>query len=464
MAEVKYDKITDLITEMKSGNLAPVYLVYGEEFLCKNALERLLDILVPGKERSLNYESVDGAVVSAEEVVGRLNTFPLFSGSKVVALHGTQVFYSKASVDGLAAKSMEAFDEQDLATAARYFVNMLSLAGLSLDDARQGGVDQILKVNSADGPPLDKEKQAAWINQVFDFCRGQRMAIPTDIGAEGMLEEAIVSGFPKRNHLVLICDFVDKRKRIFKTIKQAGVVVDCSIPQGAGRVDERQRMTLFKEHARKVMSKAGKTGAPGLVEALYEKTGANLRGFDSEMRKLIAFVGQRDYIEPGDVAIALEKTRQDPIYELGNAVGERDVSKALHYAESLLSCDFHPLQILSAVANQVRKLVLGKDLLDRLLGGRWDDRLDYAGFQKTVWPQAKAMDGKAGVKNMHPYVLYKTLEMASNYKYEQLAQSFVTLLDADKALKSGGKKSKLILERAIIEICAPVTRQSSEGL
>jgi DNA polymerase-3 subunit delta len=461
MAEVEYGSLKDLVQKMKAGETSPVYLLYGEEFLCKNAFERLVDVLVPDKETSLNYESLDGATVSAEEIIGRLNTFPLFSGAKVVAVHGTRAFYSKASVEELAKRSIGAFDKQDLEAAARHFVNMLSLAGLSLDDMRQGGLERLFKNKSTDGLQVDPEKLAAWKNQMSDFCHQHHIGVPGSSRADEVLNEAITSGIPKGNNLVLVCDVVDKRKRLYKTIKQIGVIIDCSVPQGSSRGDERERMTLLRAHAKKVLAAAGKRAAPQVIEALYEKTGANFRSFDSEMHKLVAFVGDRGQIELDDIASALEKTKQDPIYELGNAVGERDVVTALYYVQSLLAWDFHPLQILSAVANQIRKLVLGKELIDRLLEGRWDERLDYRGFQKSVWPKAKAMDDGAHVKGMHPYVVYKTLVFASNYDYEQLASAFEALMRADQALKTGGKNGKFVLERAIIETCTSVSKESS---
>ncbi len=460
MAEVKYGKINELTERMKQGDSAPVYLVHGDEFLCKKAFENLLDLLVPEKERSLNYEPLDGTAVTAEDVVGRLNTFPLFPGSKVVTVHDARVFYSKTSVEELAKKSIAAFDEQDLETASRHFVNMLGVGGISFDDLKQHGIERLIKSGFTDRLDVDKDKQTAWVKQVLDFCESRELTMPADTGADQVLDQAIVSGFPERNHLVLVTDFVDKRKRIYKTIKRLGVVVDCSVPQGSNRSNEQERLTLLRAHAGDVMAGAGKKGAPGLVEALYEKTGASLRSFDSELRKLIDFVGQRERLELDDVASVLDKSKQDPIYELGNAVAEKDVSKALYYVDNLLIWDFHPLQILSAIINQVRKLVLGKELIDALMEGRWDDRLDFPRFQKTVWPKAKAMDDGVHVKNMHPYVLYKTLMLASNYGYGQLAKAFESLSDADRALKSAGKRSRLILEQVIIETCTPVSKES----
>jgi DNA polymerase-3 subunit delta len=455
MAEVEYGKLDGLVRQIDGGDLAPVYLIHGDEYLCKAAFDRLLDALLPGKERSLNYEPLDGAVADMEEVVGRLRTFPLFSGSKVVALHGTRIFYSKDSIDEVARKSMEAFEREDFKAASRYFVGMLSLAGLSFDDAEQRRIEDILTSTSMEGALADKEKRDAWLGGMVAFCHREQVAIPIETGGDQTLSEAILGNIPQRSHLVLISDIVDKRKRLYKTIKQMGVVLDCSVPQGTRKADERVRMAIFSRHAEEALSAEGKKAGSGVVQALYDKTGANLRAFDGEIRKLISFVGDKGCIERDDVTRAVEKTRQDPIYELGNAISERDLSKALIYVDSLLAGDFHPLQILSAVTSQVRRLILAKDLVNALMGGKWDARMNYRKFEQTLWPKAKTMDDGVHVKNMHPYVLYKTLASAGNYTYEELAGALGAMLEADKTLKSTGTTGKLVLERAVVKTCAP---------
>jgi DNA polymerase-3 subunit delta len=302
----------------------------------------------------------------------------------------------------------------------------------------------------------DKEKRAAWLSGIVAFCHREQVAIPSETGGDQTLNEAISGNIPQGSHLVLISDIVDKRKRLYKTIKQRGVVLDCSVPQGTRKADERVRMAIFSRHAEEALSAVGKKAGPGVVEALYDKTGANLRAFDGEIKKLVAFVGDKGRVERDDVTRAVEKTRQDPIYELGNAISERDLSKALVYVDSLLAGDFHPLQILSAVTNQIRRLILAKDLVNALMGGKWDDRMNYRRFEQTLWPKAKTIDEGVHVRNMHPYVLYKTLASAGNYTHEELAAALGAMLDADKTLKSGGTTGKLVLERAVVNTCSPL--------
>ncbi len=133
---------------------------------------------------------------------------------------------------------------------------------------------------------------------------------------------------------------------------------------------------------RESLKKVGKSMAPGGFEALYEKIGASMRGFSSELDKLITFVGDRNKVSPSDVETVSKRTKQDPIYEMTNAIAERNTQGALFFLDSLLKNKVHQLQVLAAVANQIRKLILAKDLIHGRYGNGWRQGLSYAAFQK----------------------------------------------------------------------------------
>ena len=458
MPEINYSSVGKLVEAVKTGNVVSVYLLYGDEFLYKNAFQSLLDAVVPEKERSLNYEALDGVTVGAEEVIDRLNTFPLLSGSKVIALHDTRVFYSKVSAEKLAGKSREAFEKKDLTVACRYFVHMLSALDLSFDDISDGKLARVLEKGSTENRNIGKGENGLWLEKVVEHCLEEKIGIPGHDDAADLLSETLVAGICETNHLVLTTDFVDKRRKLYKTIKKVGVIVDCSISQGTKWADEKERKGILNAHMKKALAQEEKTAAAGLFEALYEKTGASLRTFAGEIEKLVSFVGDRKEITVDDVARTLVKSKQDPIYELGNAIGKRDFAKALFFVDSLLKANIYPLQILSTAVKQVRKLILGKDLVCGCLKGKWNKQLDYGGFQRMVLPELKGLEEDSLVKEVHPYVLFKTLEFSENYTFQELLASLEILLQADRALKSSEQSRKLILERAIIEICG---RQNS---
>lgn len=377
--EISYKNISRLISEIKAGNAAAVYLVHGDEFLCKSAFKSILEAIVPPRHQGLNYEAFDGANENVREVIQHLNTFPLIPSSKVVALLGARVFYS------------------DVAT--------------------------------------------------------EKMEMPAGQDDAELLNNAILDGFPESNHLLLTADLVDKRRKLYKTIKETGVVIDCSVPKGDRTADRRQQEEQFRAHMRQALEKAGKTMAPGAFEALYEKVGPGMRGFANELDKLIDFARDRKQILPSDVDEVSKRTRQDPLYEMTSAVAARDLGGALFFLGSLLGNKVHPLQVLSAVASQVRKLILGKDFIQSGCANTWSPDLDYVGFQKMILPELEKREPDILTSKAHPYSIYMTFRQSGNYTLKELINALEILLEADMRLKGSAQDPKLVLEYALLGIC-----------
>jgi len=454
MPEIRYDALPEVVAKAQGQGAAPVYLLYGDEFLYKFAFKALLEALLPSHQQGLNYEALDGSTANIHEVLARLNTFPLLPGAKVVCVHDTQIFYSQTGIDDLVRKSKEAFEKQDLKESSRYFIGALSVAGLSLDDICRGDWDGSLDLGIENGSPVHQKAVDGWPRQVVDWCLHEQWRVPSRGEDADVLNEAIRAGFPETNHLILTSDFVDKRRKLYGTIKKTGVVIDCSVARGDKAADRRQQQEILRGHMIQTLGRAGKTMAPAGFALLYEKTGGGLRNFDSELEKLIAFVGDRKEILANDVEEASEKTKQDPIYALSNAIGERDAGKALLLGHSLLRAKFIPLQILSAATNQVRKMILLKDSIRSLSGCGWKRGMSYGGFQKAVWPELRKCKGPVLGENAHPFAVYKTLMHSDNYHFEELTKALSVLLGADIRLKTVAQQDAgLVLEHALLRIC-----------
>ncbi|MDY6838495.1 MAG: DNA polymerase III subunit delta [Thermodesulfobacteriota bacterium] len=453
MPEIRYEDLKGVMTEADKTGAAPVYLLHGDEFLYKLAFKTLLDRIIAPHQQGLNYEALDGDSAAIGDVIARLNTFPLLPGPKVIAVHDTNLFYSKVSVHELLIKSKTAFEKQDLKRSARHFVTMLGIADLTLEDVGQGEWEKSLGGALGHGSQAYKEIVGPWVRDIIDYCRTERVGAPVHREDADALAEVVGSGFPESNHLVLTAEFIDKRRKLYKVIRKAGVVVDCSVAQGDRAVDKRQQKETLRDYMTGALKRAGKTMTSDGFEALYQKTGSGLRNFSNELEKLITFVGDRKKILAEDVDEASEKTKADPIYELTNAIGERDTEKALFFVDSLLKADFFPLQILAAAVNQVRKLLVARDFTQRPQGRGWKRGMGYGAFQKTMLKELDKAEGGALISNTHPFVVYKTFAHADNYTFDELGKALEVLLDADIRLKTTGQDPKLVLDRVILAIC-----------
>lgn len=453
--EISYKDIPELVAAIGKGMVAPVYLLYGDEFVYKSALKSLLDAIVSPPHQDLNYEVIDGATENVYDVIHRLNTFPLIPSAKVIAIYDTRVFYSAVVTHDLLHRSKEAFEMENLRESAHHFLYMLGMAGLSIDDIQERNWERISDNALRDHLVVEGKKEggSGWLDQVISYCIQEKLTVPVHQDDAEVLNDAILSGFPETNHLVLTTDIVDKRRKLYKTIKRVGMAVDCSMPKGDRVAEKRKQQEALKGHMKKILESVGKTMAPGGFEALYEKTGPNMRSFSGELEKVVTFVGEQREILPSDVETISEKTKQDPIYEISNAVAERDTPKALFFLDNLLQNNVYPLQVLAAIANQIRKLILAKDFMRGRSESGWRKDLSYAGFQKIIWPALEKREPDLLTGNAHPYAVYMTFKQSDNYAFEELTGALEVLLDADIRLKTTGQDAKIVLEAAMLRIC-----------
>lgn len=454
MPEISYDTLPDALRTIGEGAPAPVYLLYGDEFLFKSAYKALLDALIPSaKERTSNCDVFHGATAQIHQIVEDVHTFPLFPGTKVIAVLETGIFASKQSGGELLIQAKEAFEKKDMKKAALKFIQALAIAGTSLQDAVDLGPQKFLRKASARGTSSEPGRDDAWITHLAHYCLDEQMRVPALMDDADILNSALTKGLPKTNHLVLTAEFVDRRKRLYKTIGKAGMIVDCSFVKGTGSAEVRRQKRILKLQMTRAFASAGKEAMPGAFEALYERTGASLRAFNSEVEKLIAFVGDKTAVFVDDVEKTSEKSKQDPVYELSNAVGERNLRKSLVYVDSLLRANLVPLQILAAVVKLLRRLILAKDFIGSLPRTTWRKGIDYRTFQKAVLPEFEKRKADLAFENAHPFVHYKSMTHAENYCLEELASGLELCLDADRRLKTTGQDARLILENLVFRLC-----------
>ena len=487
MPEIQYKELKDYLKNLKENQeakgFAPVYLIYGEVLLYKSTLEILLDVLLPKKNRSFNYEAIDGTNGQIQEVVERINTYSLLAETKVVAICDSKIFYSKQDDGRLLQKAKEAYDTKNIKEAAKLLLSLLSILNLSFDDVSETNRIKSLKLDS------EKSSDHEWLDKVINFCKENNLFIPSEKDNVDILQQAIEKGFPKRNHLVITTDMVDKRRKLFKIIKKIGMIIDCSVPKGDRRADKIAQEAVLSERMEVLLDRYEKTMDKGAYRIMYEMTGFDIGTFSDNLEKLISYVGDRKRITAEDVAAVLKRTKKDPIYELTNAIADRDIDKSLFFLNSLLMENFHPLQILASMTNQIRKLLVIRDFAESHHGSSWNPEMQFDHFKNNImasvlsynkelldhiedWDDMLSgdMDGDAQREKKkretkkrkpvtdleipdNPYPVYKMLIKSEKFTKNELIDDIEHLSQADFRLKYTKQKPKIILEEVILRIC-----------
>ena len=107
-----------------------VFLIYGEEVLYKSVLDGILDILVPGEQRSFMYEPFEGVNENVADALRSVNTFALLQGIKVVALLDSRIFYSKQDTAKLLEKAHAAHKRREYRKAAGAVMSLLGMLNI----------------------------------------------------------------------------------------------------------------------------------------------------------------------------------------------------------------------------------------------------------------------------------------------------------------------------------------------
>lgn len=481
MPEIPYSRFGAYLEETPPASLPPVILIHGEEAFCAAAAAALVERLLPGPEKAVGYEPVESDDVFA--AIERVNTFSLFSGTRVIALPDSRIFHTREDHQALLRKAREAFEEDRLPKAARHFTAALGLLELSLGDAAHLSPGQ-------QGVRIDPELwgDGAWFTALLAWCRDQGLSPAAGADRCAELQQAVARGFPDGNRLVITTEVVDKRRGLYKAILEKGLVVNCAVPMGGGRQEVQARKALLADHARAILGRSGKEMAPDAFRMMTEMTGFDIRTLTANLEKLIQFAGDRPVITAADVREVLTRTRQDPVYELTGALADRNAEAALLHLDALLAEGLAPLQILAAVINAVRRLLLARGFVVSPEGGAWRKGMGYTQFQSTVLPAVQAWDqallsslaeweeadpdagaesgGKGRRRSSGPatdlllaprgksaYPVYLLLRNCERFKLTELIGILADLQQTDVRLKTSGGPPRLLLESVILRIC-----------
>ncbi|MBW2611245.1 MAG: hypothetical protein JRE12_02615 [Deltaproteobacteria bacterium] len=464
---------------MAEGNAPPVFLIYGEEVLYKSVLNRILDILVPGDKRSFMYEPFDGLNENVAGALRSVNTYALLQGRKVVSLLDSRIFYSKQDTAIFLEKAQEAYKRGEFRKAAGAVTSLLGMLNLTIDDMSDRAVRSKL------GFAKNNVNDGEWFDVILDYCRDRQLSPGGTPDAAGALMQAIDNGFPENHFLIVTTDIVDKRRRLFKLIQEKGQVIDCSVPRGERQAEKAEQEAVLRAQLDAVLKNSQKTMPRAAFALMLDMIGFEPRIFANNIAKLVDYVGQRTEITPHDVETLLQRTRQDPIYSFTNALTDVDTEKTFIFMRSLLRDNFHPLQILAALANHLRKLLVIRDFLDHTAGISFNAATPFNFFRGNIMPQVKQHDqalnkkleawqereslvvaGKKGKKKKkkistdlliapnpnNPYPVYKLFQKAHSISMEHIVSSLTYVRDADVMLKSSRQQPEAILDWAVIRI------------
>lgn len=436
--------------------LPSCFILYGEEeYLIREFLQRLVTIILPTGDRDLNLFTIEGENENIDSLCESLMTPPLIAGGKVVLLKNTRLFHTRGVLPELIQRIRDRF-ENDPERAARDFMEFLRITGWSLSDLRDGGWKKITDEDWQKTVEGDSgEDRERWVSAMVEYCVGRDMEVRGSANDTERLCDVLQSGLPEGNRLIITAETVDTRKKLFKIISRIGKVF--YFPE-LKRENVRKRALM--DRSRELLEKSGKKLTEGAWIAIGRKTGFDLPASMEAMEMLITFTGERTLIEEGDVEEAIGRTREDSVFDLTNALVDRDTAKALSNLKNLFAQGVHHLRILAMIAREIRLLLHAKMLVGSGKLSSFHSDMDFNQFQKQVYPLIREWTQRIGKKGargdlaeQRPYVIYNALRNSARFSEDTLLRCLEGLVFMDIAFKSTAKNPEILLERFVMDVC-----------
>ncbi|MDI7248026.1 MAG: DNA polymerase III subunit delta [Bacillota bacterium] len=294
---------------------------------------------------------------------------------------------------------------------------------------RAGEADVASVASAIMSPPAFAERRVVVFRGFDEISADQQRSL---VGA--------LQRMPRTSRVVLIATSVDERSGPCKAIAGLGRVVRYR------RLYENEAVAWLAAHARELGIDVRPEAREYLVQALGTSIARLAQGFEKacDYAGIAVGTGSRGggtgagtgagggrQVTLDDVKAASTGEPALGIFDLVDAVGERNTAKAVAAVRRLLGFGEVPVRILAMIARQIRLVLQTKAL-----------QAEGATVQKIV-----------AVTRLQDFVVRKCLAQARNFEIEEIEDAFAALAQADVDLKTSGATEEVVLERLIVHLC-----------
>ena len=222
--------------------------------------------------------------------------------------------------------------------------------------------------------------------------------------------------------ILLVEETLDSGNVLLKAAEQYGKVIQSMLPKGVAL--ERWIAQRAKMNSVKITAEA--------TQLLTNFIGNNLRLLANEIDKLAMYAGIGKTIEAEDVRRLSAQVQEARIFDLTDALAQRNRKQALNILHDLLADGEPPLKVISTITSQVRSLLLVKELSQK-------------GMRS---PQIAAQ------LNLAPFIVDKSYRQVGNFSLAQLEHVYHQLLEADAALKRSRLTPEMALDFLVVQFAS----------
>lgn len=265
-------------------------------------------------------------------------------------------------------------------------------------------------------------KEVIDLAETMPFFAERRLIILEDTGflknASPELAD-YVKQLPETTSIVFVEEEVDKRGRLYKSIKDKGRIVEFT------KQDEKTLVRWILGMAKK--ENIGMTES--VARYFLSKVGSDMAGIQKELEKLFCYCMNHTDIRIQDVDEICTTQITNHIFDMVDAVANKEQKKALDYYYELLTLKEPPMRILYLLTRQFRILMEIKEL----------DRLGFG---------QKELASKVGIM---PFLVNKYRTQAKAFKMKELRAIIEDGVQTEENVKTGKMGDVLSVELFLVQ-------------
>lgn len=233
--------------------------------------------------------------------------------------------------------------------------------------------------------------------------------------------EKYLLGPASHANLVLVCKKWDKRTKLANLTDKIGISIEC----------QKLKDHLLPNWIQTRTKHYKKTVSSEVAQRLVEDVGNSLAILDKQIEKLSIYVGDKVAIDENDVDAIVGVDRSRTVFELTDAVAQKNVNLALKILGQMLSHGESSVKIISLLAWQIKRLWRAKQILKQ------------GGDESAVVSELKII----------PYFAKRFFAQVKKYTEEDLMKGHALLLETDVRSKTRSFNEQLLLEFLVYKLC-----------
>ncbi len=266
-------------------------------------------------------------------------------------------------------------------------------------------------------------KEVIDLAETMPFFAERRVLVFENTGffksASGAELAEYVKEIPETTYFLFVEEEVDKRSKMYKAVKAKGRAVELPF----------QDENTLKRWVAGQVGKENKKITESDVVYFLNKVGTDMENITKELEKVFCYTLDRDVVLREDIDAVCVTQISNHIFDMVNAVAEKQQKRALELYYDLLALKEPPMRILFLLTRQYRGLYQVKQLAKKGYG-------------------RKEIAEKAG---LHPFAVGKYMEQAKRFHIKELRAILEDSADIEQRVKTGLLTDQLAVEIFLVK-------------